>query len=823
MVRGLMAVRRASLILLLTVGTGLNAVAQTLEQLFRQPPMEARPLMIWQWMDGLVTQEGITADLEAYAQAGLGGVQQFNIGGTTQGLISDTTNAVGTENCKRLMGFAMQECQRLGLSFGTHNCPGWSSSAYPAVKPSESMQKLVWTETKASGSRLSVVLPRPEVDPQWNYYEDIVALALPDCDTVRLSDIQDVSGLMASDGRLTWQTAKGNYRLLRIGHTTNGKMNASTAPYGGVGLECDKMNREAVRKFWSYYPAMLLDIARHALGTDVGKTFQRIEIDSYEAGGQSWSVVLPAEFQKRCGYSVLPWLVTQVGIVVDSPERTKQFKKDYEDTVTSLFAENYYGYMGELAHETKGLRLLYQPYGTGGSKPFNPIDTWKIANQLKGDLICTEFWNKPERWGWPSVPRHMAVAHRLGLREVYAESFTCWPLHAWKDDPASLKPVADRAFCLGVNRLMLHAGAHNPWVKAVPGMTFGKWGTQFTPGQTWWRSGGARQFFDYLARCEALLQHGQWVDDHQSKSQSLSVTGGSLQWIHRSDGRADIYFLFNPHDSLLTFTVALADKGRHPELWHPDTGAMADAEAWQHANGQTRVALRLNAKESVFIVLQHDLATGDNGPGLQLPTWNTVNETAITGTWTLNFPDGWGAPAQVELDSLMAWDKHADEGVRYFSGTARYTIDFRQKRLDKQSRYVLDLGDVKNLARVTLNGTEVAHLWKPPFCVDVTNALRKGRNTLTVDVTNLWPNRMIGDEQQPDDVEWADPYQYDYAPDKPVVGQFMLSVPQWLAAGSERPVTARKTVVSFKYFKKDSPLMPSGLLGPVVIRQLHGQ
>ena len=169
------------------------------------------------------------------------------------------------------------------------------------------------------------------------------------------------------------------------------------------------------------------------------------------------------------------------------------------------------------------------------------------------------------------------------------------------------------------------------------------------------------------------------------------------------------------------------------------------------------------------------------------------------------------------LDSLVPWNEHTDEGVKYFSGTARYTITFRQKHIDRHSRYVLDIGTVYNLARVFVNGQEVAHLWKPPFRCDVTDVLHKGKNTLEVEVTNLWPNRMIGDEQYEDDVEWGEPLHYEYASGNPIVGRFMARIPDWLRLGHPRPSAKRKTVVSFKYFDKDSSLLPSGMLGPVKI------
>ena len=97
---------------------------------------------------------------------------------------------------------------------------------------------------------------------------------------------------------------------------------------------------------------------------------------------------------------------------------------------------------------------------------------------------------------------------KLGKPLLIAEAFTCWPLKAWSDSPADIKKTCDKAFCSGVNRMMLHAGAANPWPDVEPGMSFGIWGTQFVPGQTWWKAGGAKELFGYMTRCQALLQKG---------------------------------------------------------------------------------------------------------------------------------------------------------------------------------------------------------------------------------------------------------------------------------------------------------------------------
>ena len=117
-----------------------------------------------------------------------------------------------------------------------------------------------------------------------------------------------------------------------------------------------------------------------------------------------------------------------------------------------------------------------------------------------------------------------------------------------------------------------------------------------------------------------------------------------------------------------------------------------------------------------------------------------------------------------------------------------------------------------------MNGKVCGTCWRPPFTIDVSEALHSGDNLLEVDVTNLWVNRMVGDEQEPDDVEWSEPVTFGAAPHSPVIGRFMKKVPDWLRLGQPRP-TKRKTVVSFKFFNKDTPLLRSGLIGPVMLKK----
>jgi hypothetical protein len=177
--------------------------------------------------------------------------------------------------------------------------------------------------------------------------------------------------------------------------------------------------------------------------------------------------------------------------------------------------------------------------------------------------------------------------------------------------------------------------------------------------------------------------------------------------------------------------------------------------------------------------------------------------TEIVGPWEVAFPPKWGAPEKITLEKLISWSEHPDAGVKYFSGTATYAkkIDIPREMLEANRRVYLDLGRVQVMARVKLNGKDFGILWKPPYRTDITDAAKPGDNSLEIEVVNLWPNRMIGDEQLPEDSE------------RNPEGT-LKKWPQWVLDGKPSP-TGRFTFTTWRLWNKDWPLQESGLLGPV--------
>jgi hypothetical protein len=179
----------------------------------------------------------------------------------------------------------------------------------------------------------------------------------------------------------------------------------------------------------------------------------------------------------------------------------------------------------------------------------------------------------------------------------------------------------------------------------------------------------------------------------------------------------------------------------------------------------------------------------------------------ITGPWEVSFDPKWGGPEKVTFDKLVDWSKRPEAGIKYYSGAAMYRATFQSSIHHPQSEIILDLGCVAVVAEVMLNGKPVGTLWKPPYRIDVTDAVLPGRNKLEIKVVNLWVNRQIGDEQLPEDS------------DRNADGT-LKSWPVWLVEGKPSPA-GRRTFSSWRLWKRNDQLVPSGLLGPVSIQTLE--
>jgi hypothetical protein len=524
-----------------------------LEKGFLSPPASARPHTWWHWMNGNVTKEGITADLESMQRVGIGGFQVFN---PLEG-IPDGPVPYMSPQWLDMMQFAASEADRLGLEMCFHNCAGWSSSGGPWIKPAQAMQTVVSSETQATGpAKFDAVLPQPQTNH--GYYRDIAVVAFPTpTDKATIDQLSPktlshqeyeyamqpaakqvpagaivakdrvvvLTSKLEADGKLTWDVPEGKWTILRFGHTPTGAM-CAPAPVAGRGLECDKLSREGVEAHWA---GGIIPILNH-VGPLVGKSLVNCLIDSYEVGCDNWTPKFRDEFIKRRGYNPIAFLPTLAGRYVDSGETTERFLWDFRRTLCDLFAENYYNRFAELCHE-HGLKFSVEPYD-------GPFECPQVG--AKADIIMGEFWATTDLnniGAVNTVKLAATVANTHGIPIVGAESFTGSPgqFSNWLGHPGMLKPEGDAMWCLGLNRFIFHTYVHQPWLDKLPGMTMGQWGTHFGRTNTWWEL--SKPWMQYIARSQFLLQQGHTVADVLFFSGEAAPNGG----IFRPDLKAKGY------------------------------------------------------------------------------------------------------------------------------------------------------------------------------------------------------------------------------------------------------------------------------------------
>lgn len=310
--------------------------------------------------------------------------------------------------------------------------------------------------------------------------------------------IVDLTDRVDAAGRLDWRPPPGRWTVLRLGRTTTGHLNVS-ASAAGRGLEVDKLDPAAVDFQFDHSIGRLIAAAR----THVGRSFDKVEIDSYEAGLQNWSPGVPAAYHARTGADLTRFLPALTGRIVGSPAASDRFLFDYRRTLAEMMAEHYYGRMRARTNAA-GLKLYVEGYGPG------PFDALRVSGDA--DVPMTEFWTRAP-WGDERTPRMVAsAAHIRGKPIVAAEAFTGRiETSRWLDYPYALKPVGDLMFAQGVNQLIFHRSVHQPNPRAVPGMTMGPWGFNFEASNTWFSM--ARPWTDYLARSQYLLRLGRDVAD----------------------------------------------------------------------------------------------------------------------------------------------------------------------------------------------------------------------------------------------------------------------------------------------------------------------
>jgi hypothetical protein len=733
--------------------------------------------------------------------------------------------------------------------------------------------------------------------------------ATPPVDAVRKQDVIDLTSRMKPDGTLDWTPPDGDWTVLRLGYSLTGVTNHPASPEG-TGLEVDKLNPDHVRAYMTAY----LDNYKSAVGDLMGKRgLQYVISDSWEAGTANWTDHLIAEFKKRRGYQIQPWLPVLTGRVVESSESSDRFLWDFRRTLADLLAENHYDLLETILKE-RGLGHYGESHEEGRAFIGDGMEV-----KRRNDVPMSAMWTQrpgvnQQQYGYDADIRESAsVAHIYGQNLVAAESLTAGSA-AWAWSPETLKPTADQELAMGLNRFVIHTSVHQPLTDKTPGIGLGPFGQWFTRNETWAEQ--AKAWTTYLARNCYLLQQGRFVADvayfygedsnltslflHKAPDvpagynfdyinadallHLLSFENGSLStpsgmkyrvlvldansrhmtlpvlrkirdlvgagaavlgakptdspslsddqtefqkiagdlwadgtgehaygkgrvyvqealsavlakmriapdfefsaqdqdakflFVHRLLKDGEIYFVDNRSDRPQDLAATFRTEGREPELWHADTGAVEPA-AFQSTSGRTTVPLQLEPWGTILVVFRKPAHTASRTLGKQSEHTLAI----VDGAWEVGFQEKRGAPGKVTFLKLSSWSESTDPGVKYFSGSATYAkkILASDDWFKPGAQLWIDLGDVKNIAEVSVNGKPLGTVWKRPFRISAAGALHAGENSMEIKVTNLWVNRMVGDRQP--------------------------------------GASTQYTFTSPVFYKVDSPLLPSGLMGPVQI------
>ena len=457
---------------------------------------------------------------------------------------------------------------------------------------------------------------------------------------------------------------------------------------------------------------------------------------------------------------------------------THIYSVSYEGSVKtggswSAIKDNFYATMKDWSH-SHGLKVFSE---SGGPWAFGAkaakLDCDQLDLLAHNDFPQGEFWvldgclegpdaRRANRGGRFFQRAAVLSARREGRRIVSLEAFTHMLRH-WSVEPSTLKPLADIAFADGANRLVWHTYSCSPEKFGVPGAEYFA-GTHINRNVTW--HDDAVAFINYLWRCQALLQRGEYVDDGEFVNVATNYHGwgryrkddnAQFTAIHRREGDADWFFVAGEGKGDIVLNTA--SEGRSVEIWDAVTLTRKAADATALPGGKTRVTLYLPVGGSCFVVFAPDCA----GEKSRVERVERV-EIGVTNAWQVSFAYHRGIsaapPAPVTMETLRDWTSYGEDGkaasteLSYFAGTATYrttlpipsSLNFSTFQPFNFSTVQLAIGKLDSgLAHVFVNGVDCGVVWCAPWEADVTSALREGENEIEIRYTNNWYNRLVGD------------------------------------------------------------------------------
>ncbi len=503
---------------------------EKLIDVFLDPPDDAKPRGYWIWAHGNFDYATISNELKAFKEMGLGGVDIFDMGITDPLDVIPPGNSFMGDEMLDGITFALEEARKVGLSMGLSVSNGWNAGGDWTGPDEKIMRLLFWKDTLEGPVEISQVgfpeIPlkfekpygtydlfpqiRPDGFPE--YYQNVALVAypvsknnqIPDLNNIIYFDPQKING-----NQIDISLPEGNWVLMRAVVTPLGQKMWMRSDRSN-GFIMDHYAKKATKHHFEYIIGKL----EERMGDLKESALERLYLASFEAEDYViWSPELPETFYEQHGYKIDPYIPALAGQKIVDNETTERFLYDYRFTVSEMFVNNHYRQASQICRD-HGVMLASESGGPGPPLHYVPTEDLKALGSV--DIMRGEFWNKHNRWitedgmNLMQVVKNIAsAAHIYGHKVVEMESFTSQGYH-WQETPFELKPLADRAFCEGMTRVVYHTMPHSPPEAGIPGWSY-QAGTHIHPKMTWWPM--SKPFHRYLARCSALLMEGRFVAD----------------------------------------------------------------------------------------------------------------------------------------------------------------------------------------------------------------------------------------------------------------------------------------------------------------------
>ena len=467
-----------------------------LEEGFKNPQVENRPMVLWTWMNGYVDTVKMVYELEEMKDKGLRGAIIWDIGAllNPDSMIPPGPAFLGPGSLD-VISIALNKSHSLGLDLGISAASSWNSGG-EWIGVDNGCKELLSTSLAVRGpSTFEIPLEHPfSHGKQKEHCELISLIAFPEnvSKTYSPGEVKVIPFNGQKDAPISWQVPVGKWEILLF-YSCNTMQPLVVPSPNSKGLIIDHLSRKATRDHFGEFLSRLEKIST------ADKKMKFIFLDSYEVEQMlDWTPEFLDEFEKRYQYDPKPYLPILQGYSHFDTLIQKRFEADYSKLVSDLLIENHYGESVKIGDEN-GIQMITEA-GHGGSPRVEPLKALGNSHIPMG-----EFWNRQRHW----VTKEAAsAAHIYGKNIVASESLTGW--NHWQHGPADFKQLIDIAFCEGMNQVVFHTFSHNPEIAGKPGFVYHA-GEHINVNATWWEY--ARPFMDYIARSSYLLRQGDFVAD----------------------------------------------------------------------------------------------------------------------------------------------------------------------------------------------------------------------------------------------------------------------------------------------------------------------